>query len=275
MRDNSNFLVRSCGLALAAAFALSTVAHADGLVVETSSAEYSYGDIIKTGDMVTVAEGETLAVLDQSGELVIIDQTQKYSSGRSVPPRKTVSLLDAVTGSGHRADIGGTRTDDFDTCLAEAEKRDDLNADDCTRAFPEATGAPTLDVRLAMRTASLKPGDPLMFKLEANFDAVVTCTASATDGTAPPNPLDLAGTPGLHLMENVMAMAPLRGSPRLFAPAETGSYTVTCRAIDAHTWTDFTSATRAPSIDADLLDQYVELRSVPTATASTEIMVAE
>ncbi|MEM0986868.1 MAG: hypothetical protein AAGJ32_11520 [Pseudomonadota bacterium] len=265
-------------MAAIVALAFAPPATADGLVIESAAAGYTTGDIIPAGAPITLAEGESIQVLDQSGERIAVSQSGPYAGDvpASALAISGLSLADATLDPGRRADIGGTRADDYEACLAQAEVRDDLDREDCDRARQKSV-SPELEIGLAVRAATFKPGDPLIFKLKSTFDARVFCSAAQAGDAQIAYPMELAGPrEPLRLMGNVTAMAPQRGSPRLVAPDVPGNYRVECFAVDAETLETFNTATSEIS-DAHpetwLLRSYAEMRQAPFALGELTVTV--
>lgn len=257
------------------------IAAADGLVIASTSADYPVGTVIAAGSHVEVAAGQRIDVLDQTGEMFELTASGPYDGAGPAPQRvgETMTVADAAFRPGRRADIGGTRAEDHEACLEEARIRADLDAEDCARAFPPSPQGPALEVGLAVRAATFKPGDPLIFKLKASFDARVFCTAARAGENAETYALELSGGKApLKLMGNVTAMAPQRGSPRLVAPDEAGDYVVSCFAVDPATWEAFETAT-AEIADANphawLLKSFADMRGAPLASGEVKVSVTE
>lgn len=236
---------------LACATLLSTMAAgwaaADGVVIASTSAAYPEGAIIGKGQTLVLTSGETVSILDRSGELLSMNQSGAYlgaTDTEKAPAQARPTAMEAALWTGQRADIGGTRTEDLETCLADAETRPDLSVEDCQRAFPDTPRPPALEVGLAMRSGHLRPNDLMIFKVEASFDAKVSCTAAADLNDAPRYALSLGVQERalLRLSQNVTAMAPQRGSPIITAPEEPGTYRVDCIAVDVATVDRLTAA---------------------------------
>ncbi|MEM7766895.1 MAG: hypothetical protein AAF253_05340 [Pseudomonadota bacterium] len=275
------------GRSLAAGLALgmtlvspAQVASADGLVIESGASNHAVGDVIEAGAMVTLGADESLVVLDQSGEVFTLTASAPYAAGTlSQGADDGLSMADAAFNPGRRSDIGGTRTEDYETCLANAQARADLDPADCDRAQPEAPAAPALTVGLAVRAATFNPGDRLIFRLKSSFDSRVSCSATQVGNGDTAAPMELAGDGSpLRLMSNVSAMAPQRGSPRLVAPDVPGLYRVECLAVDRAAWDAYQSATAeltAVAADPVLLSRFAGLRGADIATGTVDVTVVE
>jgi hypothetical protein len=246
--------------------------HADGVVME-AAAGFARGDVVASGKTIKLAKGEKLVVLDRSGRIITMAASGIYGD---VEPEKapSVSFTRAVAGDLRRADLGGTRADDLEACL----KRGDLTAEQCSRAQAKASDdTPRLKLGPALRTASLKPKDPLLFKLESNFPATVICGLGETSPAATVTPMDLqAGRHELRLMQNVVSLAPQRGGPRLTAPAAPGDYRISCWAFSTTTWDALRAATAASgdfAEDLKLARSFAAVREEPMAEGSFQLRV--
>ncbi|MEO0713970.1 MAG: hypothetical protein AAFY37_08655 [Pseudomonadota bacterium] len=265
-------------MALSGLAALCAPAFADGLVIETTSSAYAAGDVIVSGSEITLGVGEQVVVLDQSGEIVTVEETGAYDATSAIEA-EDVDLIDAAFDPGRRADIGGTRAEDHDACVAAARERGDHDASHCDRAFPPEPVAPTLTIGTALRAGPVQPAAPLIFKLEATFDSMALCAASLNVEGAQTYPLEMSQDRGaLRLMGDVPAMAPRRGSPRIVAPDAPGDYKVSCLAVDPQTWTAFSAAMAddaSYALSVHLLERYASLRDAPMARTAMTVRVAE
>lgn len=252
---------------------------ADGVIISSTDPAYETGMIVRSDDVLSLENGASITVLDQSGEIFNFSETGRYNAAAEghVASAPQLTLAAAATNPGQRSDIGGTRAEDFESCLEHAETREDLTEEDCSRAFPPAPAGPELDISLGVRAASVRPSDPLYFKLTASFDSIVTC--GATDVTIQNDVVPLllsSGGHSLHLMKEVVAMAPQRGSPRLVAPDSAGTYRVSCLAVSPDTWAAFDAIGTPPSSYAKfqtVLAAWSEVRGGPTAQAQLDITV--
>ena len=251
-------------------------AFADGLVLSSSSDDFARGDVIKENDMILLAPGEMLEVLDQTGMRFEISTSMTYSAAANQAGAARItevskpSLMDAAFDSGKHAEIGGVRSEDLETCLTNAKTDQTLSEEMCNRARPDTSSAPELQLELMGEQETLT-GAPLRLRIKSNIDAALLCpdlqvSNSSFDAT------------WIRLQKNVTVMAPSRATRSFAAPTQSGEHEVSCLAIDLDSWVTLCRATNGQDTctlaEAGFAKTYAEMRNAPIATTQFLVTVS-
>ena len=208
-------------------------AHADGVVVKSKATKYAKGDIVQEGQSVSLGPSESIVILHASGELVTLTESSVFGDHEE-DETPNVSAIDAAVWNERRADMGGTRAQDFEDCLESARKRDDLTEQYCAKLFPQdGNDGPQFDLVYRGNPDNVYVSSPLRLSLQASFDANVTCTLRGVDNDMEQSlPVGPGGKSSLRLTSGVKANLPRRGGRVISVPSNVGIYRVTCIAVD-------------------------------------------
>ena len=251
--------LRSLALLILAMLA-SPAALADGVIIKSVSSEHPVGSIVADGEVLHLAAGQTVTVLDRSGALI------ERSTGAYAGPsrREALGLIETAkalaAGPRAKSAIGGTRTgeDDKSGCKVSAPS---TTADSC---IPHGLVAKRLRVT-GYTPASAKA--PALLVLESNFDGYAICVGW--------NPSEdarfVAGADPLHPIA-LTASSPVRlGAPAAGASNPALS-SVACAGVSAATWKSLQSpALKALTANsaAVVLSSFSRMHGDTTAEART------
>ncbi len=255
-------------------------AFAEAIVLVSDAAGIREGQLIGPGEEVVLAPGETIIVLDQSGEVHEIRETRRYGSTADGDEIRQAQAADPLIWKDRRGEIGGTRSNDYDACVDEAETRGDLNESDCERFFPAPESAPSLSVNFSTQVEFLRPASMIFLEIAASFDSMLFCDLSQEAAGGRSDPLSIGPHKGrlMKLRQNVKAMAPTRGGARIAAPDRPGDYRVDCLAVDVDAAGAFDKVhdhVGTPGARRQIMASYAEMRGGRFAMASLAVSVRE
>ena len=254
--------------ALCISATVTSSAAADGVVLVSSSEQYERGQIIKTGDRIEIAAEQSLTVLDQSGQIILFEESGEYGL-HDVSAPSDLNPLDAAFYSGSRSEIGGTRTGeaDYQSCLDMAEDESSGVSLIMCEEMREKDQSGSMSVEL-FGGDRLSMGAPFWLKIRTDFDAWVGCRFA----DQPWMPLGGHET-ALRTMTNVVTMAPRRGGDSVNAPDQSGAYEITCTAIEGVSWTAAHSAASIDASEVELVAAFATLQGKKVATQKMSVVV--
>ena len=208
-------------------------ANADGVVVQSSAPNYVRGDIVKDGQSISLGPEQSITVLDPTGELVTVSETSVFGAAET-GETMTMNAWDALTWDKRRTAVGGTRTQSYEDCVALAETRRDLTAEECARIHLEENDeADTFELKLLGNPAAMKAGQPMKLSLKASYEADVSCRLQDASGQQTELPLSRNDSSLARLMSGTLTHLPKRGGAPFPAPNIAGEYTLACTAISS------------------------------------------
>lgn len=258
----------SRALVLLAATALAPLAaSADYVVLESSTDRYERGMILSSNIPPELEPGDELKVLDQSGQkftLLYEERDSQQQQAEFVLAGAAMAASRSAIWTEAQAQIGGTRSTDEETCLAQRTSEDQ----DCSSGPDE----PRMSVMLSSGDMQVTPGLPIWLEARANYEAFVGCRFArphAPDQGTPWHATSL-------LPEHMTAFLPARGEPLLRAPEGAGLHEISCLSLDIRTWN-----TLAESMDLTpedlwrepVVEAFARLRNAPINTASITLNV--
>jgi hypothetical protein len=172
------------------------IAAADGVIVKSASVDYPVGSLVKDSEVLRLAAGQTVTVLDRSG--AVIERRAGAYEGPSAREAAGFEKMMAALAAGPQAKsaIGGTRP-----LRPECGSATPLAADAC---IPRGIVGKTLRVT---DYAPPHAGVAGQFVLESNFDGYAVCVgwnslsedSRFIPGGDPAHPLELSATAPVRL----------------------------------------------------------------------------
>ena len=255
-------------------------AFAEAIVIASDAAGIREGQLIGPGEEVVLAPGEMIIVLEQSGEVREIRATLRYGSTADGEEIRQARAADPLIWKGRRGEIGGTRSNDYEACLDEAETRDDLNESDCERLFPAPVSEPRVSVDFSTQLESLPPASMMFLEIAASFDSILLCDLSQEAAGGRSDALRIGPRKGrlMKLRQNVIAMVPMRGGARITAPDRPGDYRIDCLAVEPDAEGAFDKVQEhvgTPGAERQIMASYAEMRGFRFAMTSLAVPVRE
>ena len=200
-------------------------AHAEGVVFESTIADYKLGQIIASGEAIELPAGEHVKILSRDGEQIVIRETSIYDADNAEDDASSQpSAFEIAIWKKRRADIGGTRGDRFEQCLEAAEKDPTLEEADCEQLVGAGQAAPTFEISNTSVRSALRPSQDLRVKMVSDFNAITSCQLQRADQSAETTELRL-GTHGkrtTRMLAGTPKHIPQRGVPAPKAPEQAG-----------------------------------------------------
>lgn len=265
-------------------------AHADGIVIRSTSPAYARGAHVSPGQELRLTQGEEIVVLDQSGEKITIAATGAYKPGAaatggagapSAQQVKAEALKNAFLAT---LPVGSGPVSSQEGCISAAGNGGSLSEAGCRIAFPTAAGKtakpvnPHVTVEMATEAREIAPHAVAPLVVSTSFDAAVACSlgSPAFAGANAEIPLSLAGSSvwfTLHPKGDGKDADTDYAAP---APDKPGEYKVMCRAVDPETWRLANDAA-GDMLFGDfiaVLRQYAGVRGTSFAEDTVEFTVA-
>jgi|GEM_PF-5275655 len=256
-------------------------AQAEGVVFESTIADYKLGQIIASGEAIELPAGEHVKILSRDGEQIVIRETSIYDADNAEDEASSQpSAFEIAIWNKRRADIGGTRGDRFEQCLEAAEKDPTLEEADCEQLVGADQAAPTFEISNTSVRSALRPSQDLRVKMVSDFNAIASCQIQRADQSAETTELRL-GTQGkrtTRMLAGTPKHIPQRGVPAPKAPEQAGEYTLTCLAISSAAVDLFGTAMEGAVAHADrdlLTARFAEIRGEPVALGSLTFTVSD
>lgn len=256
-------------------------AHAEGVVFESTIADYKLGQIIASGEAIELPAGAHIKILSRDGEQIVIREPTIYDAENAEDgaPSKPSAFAVAIWNK-RRADIGGTRGDRFERCLEAAQDDPALEEADCEQLVSSDQPAPTFMISNTSVRSELRPSQDLRVKMVSDFNAIASCRLEPSDQTSETTDL-LLGTQGkrtTRMLAGTPKHIPQRGVPAPKAPEHPGEYTLTCLAISSAAVDLFGKAMDGVVANADrdlLTARFAEVRGEPVAFGSLTFTVSD
>ncbi|MEM1146819.1 MAG: hypothetical protein AAGH49_03450 [Pseudomonadota bacterium] len=256
------------------------IAHADGVVFESTIAKYKIGQIIAAGETIDLPAGEQIKILNRDGKQVPISGRVVYKAAENLAStRQAPSPFDIATWNKRRADIGATRGDMYDQCIEDAANDPALDASDCEQDPVDADRGPSFAIKNAALRSEIRPSQALRIEMVADFHAIAKCRMHPVDTPADGWVLDLGpnGNASARVVANTPKYIPQRGVTAPQAPAMPGEYIVTCLAISPSVFDLIGNTLGGIVKDADrdlFLMRFAELRGEPAAIGTLSLTVS-
>lgn len=247
---------------LAAATLVPMTAAADFVVLDSTADRYERGMILSSETPPELEPGDELTVLDQSGRkftLLYEERGSQQQPAEFVLAGAAMAASRSAVWTEAQAQIGGTRSTDEETCLAQRTSEDQ----DCSSGPDE----PRMTVMLSSGDMQVSPGLPVWLEARANYEAFVGCRIAGQDA-------------GWHatspLPEHMTAFLPARGEPLLRAPETSGLHEISCMSLDMNTWNTLRESMGLTPEDLwrePVVMAFAQLREAPLNTASITLNV--